>query len=85
MACNPPHLNQFLKITNSGRDTVPPYIKPSTQYRNKKAKNSKKSYGHVEMMHPQRTSTYERPFTREGNYLVLHLHHRGPFYERPII
>ena len=24
---------------------------------------------------PQRTSTYERPFTREGNYLVLNCNH----------
>ena len=23
------------------------------------------------MMHPQRTSTYERPFALEGNYLVF--------------
>ena len=33
---------------------------------------------------PKRTSTYERPFTQEGNYLVYALLHRGLFYKRPI-
>ena len=51
MACNPSHINHLLKNTNSSRDTIPHKIKPSTQY-NKEAKNSKKYYGHAEMMHP---------------------------------
>ena len=30
-----------------------------------------KGSGHGKMIDPRRNSTYERPFTKEGNYLVL--------------
>ena len=43
--------------------------KPYTQYHNKKHKNS--SIYMATRLTPSRSSTYERPFTREGNYLVI--------------
>ena len=30
-----------------------------------------KGFGHGKMIDPRRNSTYERPFTQEGNYLVF--------------
>ena len=70
MAHNPWNISHFEKKKCFGRETVLPWIKTSIQY-HKKLKTEKVIWTWKDDWPPQRTSTYKRPFTHEGNYLVL--------------